>query len=261
VVRSLPTGTSTRAVAVLGGLLVSSATLAPKAPSTPLQAHIEHTVRLPSVSPTLRPGATFNLSAEHTPNNLWIRIPRWLAGRWSVSLETTVFHEDYLSGRITTPQIEFHAKSRFSYGHQRDSRGDVWHYLGTPYTSTTDVDDYTEFHQVASKNLVESNANTASLKTRVTVVRANKSTLLVVKTFQQESITKYTYISPGELFLQSSTKVFDASGEPTDEVQNEARVHRVAPFIPIESGDGRNYRELFRQFLTAEGLPQLIPDD
>jgi len=146
------------------------------------------------------------------------------------------------------------------YGHQLDRQGNVWHYVGTPYTSKTEANAFSEYHQVEFKDITATTVNTVELKTRVTVVRVSPISDLVTKTFQQESITRYTYKTSIDSLLESSTKVFDAGGNPTNMSKNEAEVHREAPFIEIDEEGGKNLHELFREFLIAERLTNLLPD-
>lgn len=226
----------------------------------PLEARIEHTAHMSSVNETMRRGARFNLTVNETPGNVWIKIPSWLAGTWLVDTETAVYRKDFRTGKVSDQRTPFRARSKFHYGHQRDRTKEIWHYVGIPYTSSTDAATFTEYHQVASKESMKSTANEIALKTQVTVVRVDKITRKITKTFQQESITTYTYVSPQELELRSSTKVFDASGAATNLQQNEAMVKRVETFTPINVQNGKNYKQLFREFLIAEGLERLIPD-
>jgi hypothetical protein len=112
---------------------------------------------------------------------------------------------------------------------------------------------------VASKDVVDEK-NSALVKSMVTVYRVANLGHQIMKTFQQESFTRYTYISQDELTLESSSKIFDALGTATDLARNQAKVTRVAPFEPINTGNGKDYRELFRQFLISKGLERLIPE-
>jgi hypothetical protein len=60
--------------------------------------------------------------------------------------------------------------------------------------------------------------------------------------------------------MHSSTKVFDASGNPTNVVGNEATILRMEPYIQINSEGGKDLHELFRQFLIAHRLFDRLPD-
>jgi len=227
----------------------------------PLQLRIEHKEMMPSVSPELRPGSKFNLNiTQEAANNIWVKIPAWLAGTWLVNTETTVFRQDCRTGSTSASPTLFTAKSRFTYGKQRDREGGIWHYLGVPYCSSTDFPTFTEYHQVSSKECVANSPNSISLKTQFDVVRVSKSTRKVIETLQQESITTYDFVNVDELAMKSSTKVFDDLGIARNVVRNQAVVSRAEPFAQIDAEDGKNLHELFRQFLLAKNLTSLLPD-
>ncbi|HEY9775438.1 MAG TPA: hypothetical protein V6C81_16850 [Planktothrix sp.] len=229
--------------------------------AVPLKASIQHTERMPSVDPALKAGAQFNLSAtEEEPQNFWVRIPDWLAGTWLVETETRVYHHDYRANTTDNSVMPFKARSRFTYGKQTDRKGGIWHFLGVPYCSATDFPTFTEYHQVASKQCLDGSPTHISMRTHFTVIRVNKTTRKVTETFQQESITTYTRAAPGELKLESSTKVFDAAGAPTHLARNEATVARTEPYTPVDSEAGKNMHELFRQFLIAHRMLDILPD-
>ncbi|MGH9551278.1 MAG: hypothetical protein ACRD3W_17980, partial [Terriglobales bacterium] len=199
--------------------------------AVPLQGSVEHEERLPSVDSALRAGANFDVNLTHeAPSNMWVKIPHWLAGTWLVEEECTVFSQNFLTGQMDSDAHAFRAKSRFTYGTQKDRAGGIWHFIGTPYCSATDFNSFTEYHQVASKQVVENTSSRIMFKTRFTVVRVSRTTRKVTSTYQQESITTYTRASDTELKMTSSTKVFDQNGTATNVVDNEAVVHRAEPF-------------------------------
>ena len=260
-VRTSTTASVTAAIWKLGaGMAVFFLPFQP-AFAVSLEAHVEHTERLPAVEAAVRPGAVFDLNAVSEPSdNLWVRIPTWLAGTWQVSTETRVYQEDCRTGETSDEHKDFAAKTRFVYGQQKDRLGDIWHYLGTPYSSSTDFPSFTEYHQVASKECTETGVTEIAIKTKATVVRVSKASGKVSKTFQQESITDYSQSSADELRLEASTKVFDSAGNPTAIVKNEAIVTRAEPFVPIDHEGDKDYRELFKQYLASHGRSYLFPE-
>lgn len=232
-----------------------------EAHAEPLQAHIQHTETMPSVNPELRPGSKFNLNIRNEiADNRWVKIPAWLAGTWLVDSETTVSRQDCVTGQTSYASTYFKAKSRFTYGYQRDREGGIWHYLGVPYCSATDFPGFTEYHQVSSKEFVENTPQKVSIKTQFAVVRVSKSTRQVIETLQQESITTYTFYNVDQLEMASSTKVFDAQGTARNVACNQAVVSRAEPFMQIDHDGGKDFHELFRQFLLAHNLQKLLSD-
>jgi hypothetical protein len=236
------------------------AMLAP-AHAEPLQARIQHTETMPSVSPELRSGSRFNLNiTSEAANNRWVRIPNWLAGTWIVDNETTVSRQDCVTGQTSYASTYFKAKSRFTYGDQCDREGGIWHYLGVPYCSATDFPGFTEYHQVSSKEFVENTPQRVSIKTQFAVVRVSKTTRQVIETLQQESITTYSFANVDQLDMTSSTKVFDELGAARNIACNQAVVGRAEPFTQIDRDGNKDLHQLFRQFLLANNLQKLLPD-
>jgi len=242
-------------------LLVGLATPLLPAHAEPLQARIQHTETMPSVSPELRSGSKFNLNiTAESASNRWVKIPNWLAGTWIVDSEWTVSRQDCVTGQTSNAATYFKAKSRFTYGDQRDREGGIWHYLGVPYCSSTDFPSFTEYHQVSSKDFIENVPQRVSIKTEFAVIRVSKSTRQVIETLQQESITTYSFANVDQLDMTSSTKVFDQLGSARNIAGNQAVVTRAEPFEQIEQDNGKNLHELFRQFLLANNLARLLPD-
>lgn len=233
----------------------------PQAESAPLQGGVSLEEELPAVDPGLKPGLTFNARlTESEPSNFWVQLPDWIGGSWQISEETSTYRQNYRTGEESHDRFNFKAKSRFAYGKQKDRLDHCWHYLGTPYTSATDFASVTEYHHVQSKELAEITGNTVAFKTRVTVIRVSKSTRKVTETYQQESITKYTFVSFNELDMESSTKVFSASGQAVTMTKNIAHASRVGPFLEVDQEDGRNLKDLFRTYLLTNNLTNLLPD-
>lgn len=246
------------AVAALLTVLTSIATMAQAAP---LQGGVTLEDTLPEVDPSLQKGRTFDIKVtEDQPTNDWVQLPDWLCGSWEITEETSTYRQNYRTGEESYDHFNFRAKSRFTYGKQKDRQDHCWHYLGVPYTSCTDFANYSEYHQVQLKEAAEVTGNNVIFKTRVTVIRVSKSSRKVTETYQQESLTGYRLVSGNELEMESSTKVFLASGQPATLTKNTAHVTRVAPFVVTDNENGKNLRELFLQYLISHNLTNLLPD-
>ncbi len=227
----------------------------------PLQGRIEHSQKLPAVNKLLKPGIHYDDTANKAMSNAWVRIPTWLAGLWATKEETAVFRENYQNGMRTKEHRTFTAKSKFAYGKQVDKTGQIWHYVGVPYTSDTQMSGQIEYHQVLDKDVTTQSTNKVAVRTKVVVIKVRKPSGDIAETYQQESITVYTF-NPAEdvINMESSTKAFNADGSPISLTRNLARIHRVAPFAVVDEEYGRNLKTLFHQYLTAQGLTSLIPD-
>lgn len=227
----------------------------------PLQGKIEHSRKMPSVNKMLKPGIHYDETADKPMSNAWVRIPHWLAGIWSIKEETTVFQEDLKTGRRDREQHNFTAKSKFGYGKQTDRTGQIWHYVGVPYTSDTTMSGLIEYHQVLEKDVSIQSPNKVSVKTRVIVVKVRKPSGDIKETYQQESINTYTY-EPAEdvIAMESSTKAFNADGTPVSLTCNKATIHRQNKYSVVNEEYGRDLKSLFHQFLSSQGLATLVPN-
>lgn len=223
---------------------------ASRAFAAPLEGKIEHVETMPQVEPQSMPGSRYSGSlTENEPDNRWVKIPKWLTGTWTVKEETCVFKKDFRSGRESRDPFTFPVRQKFSYGHQQDDQGNIWHYLGTPYTSQAELPNFTEFHKVRSKTAQELNDQAAAFRSEVTVTRVRSG--IVREAFQQESVTRYAPQDLDTISMAASTKQFDASGAPIMQQDNMARIRRSASFKRVDSDHGRNLRLLFEQFIAA----------
>lgn len=239
-------------------VVVNSAGLAQ---GEPLQARIEHSQKLPAVNKLLKPGIHYDETANRPMSNAWVRIPTWLAGVWATKEETAVFRENYQSGISSREHRTFTARSKFGYGKQVDKSGQIWHYVGVPYTSDTQMSGKIEYHQVLDKNVTQQSANKVAVRTKVIVIKVRKPSGSIDETYQQESITVYTF-NPAEdqIDMDSSTKAFGADGRPISLTRNLARIHRAAPFAVVDEEYGRDLKSLFHQYLIGQGLAALVPE-
>ncbi len=227
----------------------------------PLQGRLEHVHKLPAVSHLLKPGIHYDEAANKIPaSNAWVRVPAWLAGTWLVTEETAVFRENFSTGQRSNEHHTFSARNKFAYGKQKDKTGQVWHYVGVPYTSDTQISGKIEYHQVREKEVIEQSDHKVAVRSKVLVIRVSKPSGEIDQTYQQESITWYTDNADGIISMESSTKAFNADGRPLSVTQNRARIHRVAKFTVVDEEYGKNLKALFHQYLIAQGWNSLIPD-
>ncbi len=227
----------------------------------PLQGRIEHSHKLPAVNKLLKPGIHYDDTANKAMSNAWVRIPTWLGGVWATKEETAVFRENYQNGVRSREHRTFTAKSKFGYGKQVDKTGQIWHYVGVPYTSDTQMSGQIEYHQVLDKDVTPQSTNKVAVRTKVVVIKVRKPSGDIAETYQQESITVYTF-NPAEdtINMESSTKAFSANGIPISLTRNLARIHRVAAFAVVDEEYGRDLKSLFRQYLIAQNLTALVPE-
>lgn len=227
-----------------------------------IEGGVEHVERMPAVAPELRAGAEFNSETLKTSSgNNWIRVPAFLAGTWLVKNETAVYRKDFKTGKIYQSPLTYKARHEFSYGHQQDPQGGIWHYVGVPYTSETRSSDYIEYHKVSRKDFQVLTDSEVRFRCLMNVVRVSHyDDDRISGSFQQESITSYRPLEEGTIELTSSTKSFDQAGLPSFETCNNAVIKRSKPFKPVAEKDGKDLKALFIEFLTATGKSNLLPD-
>lgn len=224
-----------------------------------IEGSVEHVERMPSMSADLKAGAEFNQSTVKVdPGNKWVKLPTWFAGTWLVKQETAVYQKDFRTGKVIDQHKTYQARQEFGYGHQVDRQGNVWHYVGVPYTSKSRLMEYDEYHKVSSKDFQAANDNEVRFRSVMDVIRVNPSTDTIVTSFQQESITSYRPVGEGVIELTSSTKSFNSAGLPQHETCNTATIKRSKPFKPVAEKDGKDLVALFHAFLTSQGLTNLI---
>lgn len=243
--------------------LVSCVIFAARTPAVPLQGGIEHVDILPSMDEKLRKGKKFSASVlEETaePTNEWVKLPHWMAGTWRIDKETTVHRKNFRTNEVDNRPMSFQAREVFHYGMQKDRAGNVWHYIGVPYNSSSKLTLFAEHHLVSEKKFDRSDEQMVQFRSVMKVIRVSFSN--ITESYQQESITTYTP-SPGAsdlIRLSASTKIFDGNGQPWSQADNVAEVRRVKPFTEIHEHKKQDMRKLFREFLTSHGMSNLIPD-
>lgn len=246
------------AVAILSLILMAAGS--PAAWCYTIEGKIEHVETMPAMDESERKGAQFDLSAQSEvhPNNNWVQIPTWLAGTWSVREETATLRQDLRSGHSDRSRYRFKARQEFTYGSQKDRQGNIWHFVGTPYTSKTNLSEYDEVHEVKEKEFLAAGDHKVTIRSVVGVIRLSSSGR-VLESFQQESLTSYSPEEDGYLLLTSSTKTFSDTGKPMHLQENEARIKRIKPFVERDSYDNKDLRSLFRHYLISHGFNNLLP--
>jgi hypothetical protein len=229
-------------------------------PAYTIEGKIEHVEQMPAVEQKLTPGAQFDQSVELSPNNLWVKIPKWIAGSWSARDETAVFSQNFKTGVSHHMEETFKAKQDFTYGQQIDKSGQVWHYLGVPYSSKSARSHAEEIHQVREKQFLKANDEEVEFRAVAAVLIVDNLSSRIERTYQQESLTSYKPIADDRISMTASTKVFDASGQAQSLQRNEAIIKRYRHFRPIDNQDGKDLKSLFRQYMMAKGMADLLPD-
>jgi len=208
----------------------------------------------------VRKGAKYRVGVnDFEAANNWVQVPAWLSGTWIVHEETAVLRHDFKTGQIDRHPTTFITTQEFTYGNQKDRQGNIWHYIGVPYTSKTRMATTEDFHEVKEKDFLVATEKQVQFRSVVTVVRVSHLSGRVAQSFQQESITGYKPVSDGVIQLTASTKTFDSDGNAVYQQDNQARIKRYKHYADVDNKDGKNLKELFIQYLTAKGLTNLLP--
>lgn len=225
-----------------------------------VQGGIEHKEKMAPVESKFLPGSVWQEGGKDGSKSTWIRIPEWLAGTWFADNETATLRQDLVNHKESahTP-FPFKAKSRFSYGTQRDGRGGIWHYLKLPYTSATDFPEFVEYHQVLTKDFTNQSEQAVSFRSMVAAARVQRSSKEIVEAFQQESVTNYEPAGDGVIKMIASTRRYDAAGIAQMQADNEARIHRVEKFTPVAKDGAVDMQKSLFDFLRSRKMEYLIP--
>jgi len=247
-------------VAFLQTLVLSTNLPASQCLAYTIEGKIEHQEALPKVESAVRKGAKYRVGVnDFEAANNWVQVPAWLSGTWIVHEETAVLRHDFKTGQIDRHPTTFITTQEFTYGNQKDRQGNIWHYIGVPYTSKTRMATTEDFHEVKEKDFLVATEKQVQFRSVVTVVRVSHLSGRVAQSFQQESITGYKPVSDGVIQLTASTKTFDSDGNAVYQQDNQARIKRYKHYADVDNKDGKNLKELFIQYLTAKGLTNLLP--
>jgi len=234
------------------------------AQSKPLEAHVEHSEKLPPVPEGLMQGGKFDEQSlpKLVPKNLWVPIPKWLAGTWQFKSETCT-HMNVIKDKVKYPPCPFVLRNEFqkTFGYQVDKNGQVWDYIRAPWAYTSKVDNNClAYNRCTSTKIVDDAEDnyTRSVVGDDSIVEPKSQLILI--TLQKECISRYTPMPPDAIRIDASTKVFDTNGD-TKILKISNMMGAIAkPFEVINEKDGDDLKKLFAEYLTSVGKTDLIPD-
>lgn len=230
-----------------------------------LQGRIEHSEFIQPMEAQLQPGAALKLDnlPKLEPANHWVKIPDWFAGTWvSTGVTQNSLHK-YGQGIPETYDRTTHFYPSMSIrirGYQRDRSGQIWYFCGTPSTLVDyNLSTIQNIHSALSLDLVEGS------KEKVIFKNLDQSTYVDLKRFtvtfseQRETIETFTPAGDGVVHASSSSRSFNSQGVPYKDAQLESSWRRIKPFENVNTKDGRDLKQLFRNFLKDNGREDLIP--
>lgn len=258
-----------------------------------LQAGIEHSDYLPSVSNTYVPGYSHGgysqgqsngnyrggyqletSQSDPTHSNLyqqsasmqrpqpqqpvieWFQIPKVMAGSWSKRGDVTVDVTDLRTGMKRASGAWMDNEMVVHMGHQLDKAGNVWHVNILP----SEKDSISNGKQVKFLTVQQicEQSTPVNLSTRTHyVITETYPTGQVADMFQQESLNHYFLVSAGEMENRSSNRVFTSSGQPVRDGTLESKFTRIGPFTPVPQMNGVDLQQALNQFLLSKGRADL----
>ncbi len=238
-------------------------------PDAPLLlGKIRHCDHLEPVPPEARSGVYEQGMSQYRqiPGNIWFRIPYWLAGPWSnkEGTETLTYDKDLRRHQQSASVSDWKVDSTSHlWGCQTDNTGQVWHFAGVPYTSSTHllVRGQTSYSTVYELTPVASANNQFVVRYRCHVVVVDDCKKTVLRTYGCEEIQSINLID-GRLLTESDMALYDETGRKYREHKVVRFLERDGAFAPKDrSSAGQDLAMLFGQYLISQGLSNLQPDE
>ena len=222
-----------------------------------------HAEALPPVDPSLQAGAFFNEQSvpKLQPNNDWYWIPSWYAGVKHIETQTILQDYDFRTGETLNAQRTVLNRQDLPIGFQMDRNGQIWEFKRAPYEATTDGGGNFTKTFVRSRDPMQVDQNVVVVKLVETSVLVDKRTNRIVRTLQEEQINTYTPSGGGSMTMRTSIKAFGADGRAQMQETSVRNATQTAPFQPINNYQGMDMRSMFRDFMLAKGMANLLPPD
>ncbi len=197
------------------------------------------------------------LSVE--PANDWFKIPSWLAGKWKYYEGEVLSFQDLRTGSKFSEFFVSHEDTTRDWGYQRDGAGAYWQFQDSPSSVQTRKDEKIILYTRNKNEPLSLTEDELVCRMFYTYSTLEPVTLKVLKTYQSENIVVFRKAGDDEIRRDMSSKIFDEDGVPLSLSTSYSLARRMTPFNPINSVRGLNTKALFRKFLTAHGMKDLLP--
>lgn len=217
--------------------------------------------KLPPVPKFLQAGAIFNeKEAAPIPDNVWYRIPDFAAGHWQCSEKTITSSVNLLTGKGNFDVRTEEFISELHFGFQRDNKGAFWQFQGDPFMGhSIGPNDVVHYSYVQLIEPISCSENRFVRRCILTKVEVNDSQL-VLTSQQSELIQSLTPLGQGKLREDTLARSFDATGLPKWQNTSTVVYSMTRPYKEINRKDGKDMKEMFRQYLISHNMANLLPN-
>jgi hypothetical protein len=234
---------------------------APLQTQTPLHGGVNLDETLPPVPPQFQVGTQISNAqlAPQTPDNMWFPIPNWLAGKWHSETKLIDYIQDCKSGASQSPHAVVKEVDSATHGHQRDRTGRIWEFIQVPQMRKIGLAHGNAYVRAVRKDVIVSDPAEVTLKILSNQITVNDTDQQIVASNQVQQIGTYTPLEDGLVNLSASLRNFDNDGAPIQMQKQSLTMKRIAPYEDVDTLDGLNLKELFAEYLTKTGHPELVP--
>jgi hypothetical protein len=217
--------------------------------------------KLPPVPKFLQAGATFNdKEAALLPDNVWYRIPDFAAGNWECSEKTITSSVNLLTGKGNFDVKTEEFISELHFGFQQDKKGAFWQFQVDPFMGhSIGPNDVVHYSYVQLIEPISCSENRFVRRCVLTKVEVNDSQL-VLSSQQSELIQSLTPLGQDKIREDTLARTFDAMGRPKWQSTSTVVYSMTRPYTAINRKDGKDMREMFRQYLESHNSTNLVPN-
>ncbi|MBX9689260.1 MAG: hypothetical protein K2X27_21300 [Candidatus Obscuribacterales bacterium] len=187
----------------------------------------------------------------------WFQIPAWMAGKWEKLGDLTVKLIDLKSGEETYPRIWMDNKLTYTWGHQKDGQGNVWHVNFLPSEHDGQSDGKKVRFLTTTQQCEKSDKFSLITRTQYLVSESNFWTGEPLEMFQQESLNHYSATGGAEIVNNSTNRVFSYEGKAIRDGVLESHLNKVGDFTATENINGINLKESLNDYLEEHDLDHL----
>jgi len=141
----------------------------------PLEGKVIHDESLPPLGDELTVGKKFDPQALSTltPDNVWIPVPEWFAGKFHSDSQNVVLMYFYKTGQ-TEPPFVMKEVSEVTSGQQRSKDGQYWQYVKIPRTHVEDISEGKAYLRAVREDLISTSDTKLILKYNYYEIKVDK---------------------------------------------------------------------------------------